>query len=184
MSKLNREIVCKAAGCIPYTIKDGEVLLLLHTKEKGRKVGYFIDCGGSAHEGESLLHCACREFNEESFGFLFLPVGEDEKFSNDLHNMERSDRVMKSIDIMYDTFDPSNPSFICPKSKYKVWTMKVDHVDLTVPNSVLKRFGKCFSWVPWSSIVDTPNSKFKNELFPRLQIRDLFNHLMKIQSNL
>ena len=61
------------AGCIAYSSVGGEVRFLFHSmtfvegaKKQSKKLGYYMDCGGGGHIGESIAKTAVREFHEET----------------------------------------------------------------------------------------------------------------------
>lgn len=56
------------AGVLPFSIKDDQILLLLHQTLSGKKIGTLIDFGGASNENETPLQSATREFTE---GTLF-----------------------------------------------------------------------------------------------------------------
>lgn len=69
---LGKNVVFKeGAGVLPYCVKDGQLLFLLHSTSVGKKVGFLIDFGGALEAGETSWQGAIRELNEETLGQLW-----------------------------------------------------------------------------------------------------------------
>jgi 8-oxo-dGTP pyrophosphatase MutT (NUDIX family) len=62
------------AGVVPFALaSDGKVVVLFHTKEVGKKVGYLVDFGGGlSSEHEPAVDAAVREVSEETGGVFDL----------------------------------------------------------------------------------------------------------------
>lgn len=57
---------------MPYCVEGDKVYFLFQETKGGKKEGYLVDFGGGRKKGEddSLMHCAAREFTEETAGLF------------------------------------------------------------------------------------------------------------------
>jgi ADP-ribose pyrophosphatase YjhB (NUDIX family) len=60
------------AGVLPYALRDGRVLLLMHKTATGKKFGRLVDFGGHAEDGEAPEDTAARELGEETGGKMHV----------------------------------------------------------------------------------------------------------------
>eukprot|EP01006_Ploeotia_vitrea_P056016 TRINITY_DN68055_c9_g9_i1.p1 TRINITY_DN68055_c9_g9~~TRINITY_DN68055_c9_g9_i1.p1 ORF type:complete len:186 (-),score=8.91 TRINITY_DN68055_c9_g9_i1:850-1407(-) len=152
------------AGILFYSVDPTtkEKRLLLHSRPTGKKAGFLVDIGGATEEGETALTTACREYAEESLGWIW-----PEKFRHLPDSQERqheAERYVREEIILQQRQQP----FVTENgfAIYSVFCVHVNQFDLSDVNPLFQAQPKqrLFQWV---SASDITNNKVP-PLHPRL----------------
>jgi hypothetical protein len=172
-----------------------EIVFLFHKTFAGKKVGFWMDCGGGGKRTDpNIEFSAIREFNEETMAmFLFddnliLENNEEIKKITEIVEKEKTDdvekylcmfneRLQKCILKTKDYFDRHISTIISFKGGFRLFLVPSPiHFELSALNHVfsLMKRRKEFFWVSYATLVKEPATR----LHPRL--RSLKPSLMPI----
>eukprot|EP00743_Colponemidia_sp_Colp-15_P007792 GILK01008438.1.p1 GENE.GILK01008438.1~~GILK01008438.1.p1 ORF type:complete len:457 (-),score=44.47 GILK01008438.1:208-1539(-) len=172
------------AGCVPFSWVHGadgvEVRFLFYTRQSGKKTG-LIDFGGKMDRSvdQSVIHCAAREFSEETGGVFATTTSEKPLSLADQIN-NSSDYVLQQILMHADGALPG--PFVHPVTGYTWFVLPVPVIDSATleakVNEHITAPGKkrSFHWISEADLVAR-----QSEIFERVDSSILCANIGHIQ---
>eukprot|EP01098_Paradermamoeba_levis_P010869 TRINITY_DN4583_c0_g1_i1.p1 TRINITY_DN4583_c0_g1~~TRINITY_DN4583_c0_g1_i1.p1 ORF type:complete len:207 (-),score=26.86 TRINITY_DN4583_c0_g1_i1:22-642(-) len=151
-----------SAGILPYTVYNGEVHFLFQTPSSGRKMGFFMDFGGSKKEGDADLYCtAVREFCEETACCFF--VDKDSLLSTgDVTALMATEDVQKKMEGLVEKLKTPEKQQIwhCVKfrrfrNNYHFFIVPFPYLDPAIPTKAFSNHSskkRTYQWIPLSKV--------------------------------
>jgi len=167
------------AGILPFTIHNSQIVFLFHQTHRGKKVGFFVDFGGAIDVNDvDSFYTACREFNEETAGLLYLSKRELENIKILGTEKEIAKNVKQATEIMYQELKNVHKWMIeHPFSGYKLYITPIQrYMDASVLNKYYETAEKkrTFSWIKIDDLISE-----KISLHPRIIGNEKFHQILE-----